>query len=200
MPDAFEELVLSGALFEPTRSSRPATPISRSPTPNTDDELFGSVSSRAPSPARNSPSVPSSATGPLTSIGMGPGRTGVKGVIRDRDEVRERNRARKETEMRQVQKMMEKSSLSAGGKTFLEEEVERQRIKREEEGEADPEKSRPPKKGKYLEVLRAPIARGGAGVFGHLREVGSSGYVQAVEKEERDVWVVVHIYHPVCLL
>jgi hypothetical protein len=95
---------------------------------------------------------------------------------------------------------MEKSSLSAGGKTFQEEEAERQRIKREEDGEADSEKWRPPKKGKYLEVLRAPIARGGAGVFGHLREIGLSGYVQAVEKEERDVWVVVHIYHPVRLL
>jgi len=196
MPDAFEELVLSGALFEPSPSSRPPSPISRSPTPNTDDELFGSVSSRAPSPARNSSSVPSGATGPPKSIGMGPGRTGVKGVIRDRDEVRERNRVRKETEMQQARRLMEKTSLSAGGKTYLEEEAERQRIKKEEEGEGDPEKPRSTRKGKYMEVLRGPIARGGVGVFGHLREVGSSGYIQAVEKEARDVWVVVHIYHP----
>ncbi|KAF9512919.1 hypothetical protein BS47DRAFT_1297070 [Hydnum rufescens UP504] len=195
MPDAFEELVLSGVLFEQSRPSRPPTPVSRTPTPNTDDELFGSASSRATSPARKSVSVPNGARGP-ESIGMGPGRTGVKGVIRDRDEARERNRARKEAEMREVQRMMEKSSLSATGKTFLEEEAEKQRVMREEAGEEDIEKARPTRKGKYLELLGGPVAGGGAGAFGHLREVGSAGYVQAVEKEARDVWVVIHIYHP----
>lgn len=42
---------------------------------------------------------------------------------------------------------------------------------------------------------------GGAkrGRFGHLREVGVKGFVNAVEKEGRGIWVVVHLYDPVSL-
>jgi thioredoxin-like negative regulator of GroEL len=32
------------------------------------------------------------------------------------------------------------------------------------------------------------------GRFGHLREVGLRGFVAAVEKEEKGIWVVVHLY------
>jgi len=32
--------------------------------------------------------------------------------------------------------------------------------------------------------------------FGHLREVGLQGFVDAVEQEERGIWVVVHLYEP----
>ena len=35
------------------------------------------------------------------------------------------------------------------------------------------------------------------GRFEHLREVSVSGFVDAVEKEERGVWVVLHLYEPV---
>ena len=37
------------------------------------------------------------------------------------------------------------------------------------------------------------------GKFGHLREVNVNGFLAAVEREERGVWVVVHIYEPVRL-
>jgi hypothetical protein len=37
------------------------------------------------------------------------------------------------------------------------------------------------------------------GRFGHLREVGVQGFVDAVEQEEKGVWVVVHLYEPVGL-
>ena len=73
---------------------------------------------------------------------------------------------------------MEKASL--GGKTWGEEEAERLSQKAREEG-GEPQK-------------RAPLSKGR---FGHLREVGERGYVAAVESEERNVWIVVHIYDPV---
>ena len=96
---------------------------------------------------------------------MGPGRTGVKGVIRDRNEAAARERSRKGEERAELAARMERANL--GGKTFLEE-------------------------------LDDPIALEGRqrGRFGHLREVGLSGFVPAVE-EDRNVWVVVHIYDPV---
>ena len=40
-------------------------------------------------------------------------------------------------------------------------------------------------------------SHGGGGRFGHLREVGLEGFLKAVEAEERHVWVVLHLYHPV---
>jgi hypothetical protein len=36
-----------------------------------------------------------------------------------------------------------------------------------------------------------------SGRFGYLREVGLEGFLKAVEAEERHVWVVLHLYHPV---
>lgn len=45
------------------------------------------------------------------------------------------------------------------------------------------------------EQARAQAQRGGS-AFGHVREVGAAGFVDAVEGE-RGSWVVVHIYEPV---
>lgn len=73
---------------------------------------------------------------------------------------------------------MEKASL--GGKTWAEEEREKQLADEAAEGGSS---------------KRVPLSKGR---FGHLREVGERGYVEAVESEERSVWVVVHIYDPVC--
>ena len=106
---------------------------------------------------------------------MGPGRTGVKGVIRDRREAEAAARARRAEEVRDLNRAMEKASL--GGKTWAEEEKERRAEAARLEGSS---KSKATKSGRY----------------GHLREVGVRSYVQAVE-EDRNVWVVVHIYDPV---
>lgn len=119
---------------------------------------------------------------------MGPGRTGVKGVIRDRDEAAELRREKKAREVEEVRKKMEASSL--GGKTFLEEE--RERAAKGEKADAlvmnDLDK----------EVSRHNVfGRKREGKFGHLREVGIKGFLGAVEKEEKSVWVVVHLYDPV---
>ena len=123
---------------------------------------------------------------------MGPGRTGVKGVIRDRDEANSTARDKRALEIAEINKKMEKASL--GGKTFLEEEREREIEKRLREGPARIDEK------DYKEKTDA-FGRVTEGRFGHLREVGVSGFVDAVEKEERGVWVVLHLYEPVsCIL
>ncbi|OBZ66681.1 hypothetical protein A0H81_13113 [Grifola frondosa] len=73
---------------------------------------------------------------------------------------------------------MEKANL--GGKTWAEEEEERLAEKAREEGW----------------VPTSVDKAGRRGRFGYLREVGVRSFVQAVEEEDRRVWVVVHIYDP----
>lgn len=123
------------------------------------------------------------------SIGMGPGRTGVKGVIRDRDEAVEIHRERRAKEAEELRKKMEASNL--GGKTFLEEEREKvvQGEKADDLVRGEIEKTQQGK--------RDMFGKKREGLFGHLREVGLKGFVAAVEKEEKGVWVVVHLYDSV---
>lgn len=106
---------------------------------------------------------------------MGPGRTGVKGVIRDQHEAAALQASRRAREMEEVRRRMERAHL--GGKTFLEEEAEKDAL--------DPERGE-----KRTDILGLPKT----GRFGHLREVGRGGFVSAVEREDRGVWVVVHLY------
>lgn len=123
------------------------------------------------------------------SVGMGPGRTGVKGVLRDRDEAQGLARDKRIAEIAELNKKMEKASL--GGKTFLEEEREREIHRLMMEGSS----------GKVQNDEKEDIfGRTKGSRFGHLREVGVQGFVSAVEQEERGVWVVVHLYEPVSFL
>jgi hypothetical protein len=124
------------------------------------------------------------------SIGMGPGRTGVKGVIRDRNEAAELEREKRVREMNAVREGMEKTNL--GGKTYLEEE--REKVARGEKADQLVELELE----KYQqEPRRDPLGRPKEGRFGHLREIGMKGFLGAVEKEERGIWVVVHLFDPV---
>lgn len=117
---------------------------------------------------------------------MGPGRTGVKGVIRDQHEAHTIQASKREKEIEALRKRMERGNL--GGKTFLEEEREKRAL----EGlEGDLEHDRGGR------VRRDILGRPKEGPFGHLREVGRAGFVAAVEREERGVWVVVHLYESV---
>jgi hypothetical protein len=162
-----EKLVLSGKLFN--GSSRSSSPV-RTPSPDAgwhDDELSSPNDLRSGTSTQNN-----------QSIGMGTGRTGVKGVIRDRHEAREINRSKREKEVEEMNRRMEKASL--GGKTFLEEERE----KMGEDVNID-------------NTRRDVFGNKKEGRFGHLREVGVNGFVGAVEQEERDVWVIVHIFDSV---
>ena len=172
-----EHLVLSGQLFG--GGSRSSSPL-RSPSPDhgwphrdNDDNDGGDGDSDDSDVARSKQidRMLGGVNGESESIGMGPGRTGVKGVIRDRHEADALRAARRAKAVHELNQRMEKASL--GGLTYLEEQGEREREKRD------------------------MLGRRREGRFGHLREVGRSGFVSAVEDEERGVWVVVHLYDPV---
>lgn len=129
-------------------------------------------------------------------IGMGPGRTGVKGVIRDQQEAEDIDRGRRRDEMVALRTKMEKQNL--GGKTFLEEE----RTKGLNEKVDDLVVREREKKKKAVDAgdRKDVFGRAREGRFGHLREVGRDGFVAAVEKEDPGTWVIVHIYDPVSSL
>jgi hypothetical protein len=187
-----EDLVLSGKLFtgggsgssSPRRSPSPDAP--KWPGNNDADDYSDDHGSprRLPSAAQPHPGAHDSG-----GVGVGvPGRTGVKGVIRDRNEAERGIRDKRAIEVKELNKRMEKASLT--GMTYLEE-------KALERNEGDDE----------LDEIRfarirgkGQTGRGGGGPFGHLREVGLDGFLKAVEMEERHVWVVLHLYHPVRII
>ncbi|KAH8832909.1 thioredoxin-like protein [Flagelloscypha sp. PMI_526] len=177
-----EALVLSGELFNNNeRSSSPP----RTPSPDAgwhDDELEDDEKQRQ----KNSRQP----TGDDVheSVGMGPGRTGVKGVIRDRNEAEQMNRSKRNQEVEEMREKMEKTNL--GGKTFLEEE----RLKGDHEKVDDLVQKERERDAASRNTDQWGRQREGR--FGHLREVGVKGFVDAVEKEERGIWVVVHLYEP----
>ncbi|KIM75830.1 hypothetical protein PILCRDRAFT_826866 [Piloderma croceum F 1598] len=172
-----EDLVLSGKLFSNSRSSSPV----RTPSPDAgwhDDELNSDDEKGRPYQHQRLPDEQQH-----ESVGMGPGRTGVKGVIRDRNEAQINARNKRALEIAELNKRMEKASL--GGKSFLEEEREREIEKRMMEGPGGKDEDKTDMFGRKKE-----------GRFGHLREVGLQGFVDSVEQEEKGVWVVVHLYEP----
>jgi hypothetical protein len=131
------------------------------------------VSKRTPAPGH------AEGEGHHQSIGMGPGRTGVKGVIRDRAEAVAQAKAKRLSEIAALNRKLEQTSLAAGGKTWAEDEDAR----RADQG---------------LEPIHGSGANAPGSTktrFGHLREVGAKNFVAAVE--ESNVNVVVHIYDAV---
>ncbi|TDL20647.1 hypothetical protein BD410DRAFT_725254, partial [Rickenella mellea] len=188
-----DQLVLSGVLFnDSSRSSSPTR--SRSASPEHDWPHSAHNSDYEADVARNASQQQRQQQGTQQSIGMGPGRTGVKGVIRDRAEAQEMERSRRMREVDALNRTMEKASL--GGKTFLEEEREREweRMMLEglDAGTSMVQLHRP--HARDHDVDRDLMPRRGKGTFGHLREVGAGAFVDAVEREPGHVWVVVHIY------
>ncbi|VDB92335.1 unnamed protein product [Peniophora sp. CBMAI 1063] len=174
--DRLEQLVLSGELFagpasrtaSPTRSASPDA--AEAEWPPSDADADGSEYEYSTTVGKGHVPV-SHGHGEDEekgeSIGMGPGRTGVKGVIRDRAEAERRKRDRARGDAAALAARMEKASL--GGLTFNEEQALAQR-----ERGADKRSGR----------------------FGHLREVGEHGFLHAIEDEQRATWVVIHIYEP----
>ncbi|KAK7438489.1 hypothetical protein VKT23_018104, partial [Stygiomarasmius scandens] len=207
LSDNIEALVLSGELFNPSSSnSRPSSPHDSDHSNNDeedkgwhDEELKNKLASDTNLPASGNPN-----TNP--SIGMGPGRTGVKGVIRDEQESRALESAQRRKEIEEMNKKMEKANL--GGKTYLEEERERARSILKQGGDIekagiDPlilrelSSQRQTREKERGDRERTDVfGRAKEGRFGHLREVGVHNFVSAVEKEARGVWVVVHLYEP----
>ena len=173
--------MLSGAFADASRSSSPVRSASgsRSPSPGSqwpDDGVYNpenEVSKPTPTPGY------AEEEGHHQSIGMGPGRTGVKGVIRDRAEAVAQAKAKRLSEITAMNRKLEQTSLAAGGKTWAEDEDAR----RVDQGLE-------PIHGSGVTPSGSIKAR-----FGHLREVGAKNFVAAVE--ESNVNVVVHIYDAV---
>lgn len=196
-----ETLVLSGKLFgNQSRSSSPE----RTPSPDAgwhDDELKQRQSAPEDSDSNAGENHETAAHAQKEpskeSIGMGPGRTGVKGVIRDRNEAMSRERDRQKREIDELNAKLEKNTL--GGKTYLEEEREKARDPGYD-GKID---DLIVKERELLQALkegkgdkRDMFGRRKEGRFGHLREVGAEGFVDCID-EDRGVWVLVHLYHQV---
>ncbi|TFK30242.1 thioredoxin-like protein [Coprinopsis marcescibilis] len=196
-----EALVLSGELFNGTSGSNSPP---RSPSPDADpgwhdEELRAAMEERR---SKRDPTIDYDSDderkdafaaqiereNQADSIGMGPGRTGVKGVIRDHDEAEEIKRQKHAKEAEETRRKMEANSL--GGKTYLEEEREKafRGLKADELVMKEIQKSQEPRKDVWGQARE--------GRFGHLREVGLRGFLNAVEKEDQGIWVVVHLYDP----
>jgi len=181
--------VLSGKLFNGGGSG--ASSPRRSPSPDAakwpDKKDAEDYSDGDGSPRRLPSAAQSNPPGVQGNGGVGvgvPGRTGVKGVIRDRNEAQRSARDKRAAEIKELNKRMEKASLT--GKTYLEEKA------LEEAEDEELEEMR------FARVRdKGRTSHGGGGRFGHLREVGLEGFLKAVEAEERHVWVVLHLYHPV---
>ncbi|KZT29589.1 thioredoxin-like protein [Neolentinus lepideus HHB14362 ss-1] len=185
MPEDLESLVLSGKLF--SGASRSPSP-ERSPSPaNTDwPELKDDGGSDYDSDKERSKEIDRilSQQQAGSSVGVGvTGRTGVKGVIRDKREAELNAREQKQREVDDLNKKMERAALSA--RTYREEEEERMWERQMLEGG---------ERNGALDFFGA--GRKGSGRFGHLREVGVNGFLPAIEEEDRNVWVLVHLYAP----
>lgn len=196
--DQLERLVLSGELFNgasrsssPSRSPSPDAQSAKWPSEDFDDAEYERTTSYISNSHRVAPEVHADAPSAASS---GPGRTGVKGVIRDRDEAVALARNQRNRDVEEMNRAMERANL--GGKTWAEEEREKrwQDILEGNAGLSPEALFAMGMSGSGMDKMMGDGAKKGR--FGHLREVGMRGYVSAVEDEDRDVWVVVHIYDP----
>lgn len=187
MPDALEEAVLSGALFRDGHTAslseyRAEDRDTPSPT-NTDDELGSDLDSPPPS----------TSAGPQAANGNPSSRTGVKGVIRDEREAKERARTAQFLKTRRDNEEMERRALLAG--TYAEDERQRREDeeRRNTEGGGE-EEARMRRRETRRRELMDGSGNGGERRKGYLREVSLEGYLNGAED---DGWTVVLVYEPV---
>jgi len=178
MYNDLDQFILSGGLDGASRSSSPVRSASGSCSPSPDPQW----PDKGAYDSDNEFSKPASihgyeeGEGQRQSIGMGPGRTGVKGVIRDRAEAVAQAKTKRSAEIAALNKKLEHVSLAAGGKTWAEDED----VRRVDQG-LEP-----------IHGSRTTSSASTAARFGHLREVGANNFVEAVEESGANV--VVHIY------
>jgi len=205
--DALESAALSGALFQTHRSPSPARSASTaSPTPShsslnleqdthprnpKQDYIDSPPDSPIPRPNSN-----------LSNSKLGSAQTGPKGVISDQKARDRLLKLKADNDIRELVYRQQRAAIV--GLTIEEEEEVRRKegeregkskIKGKGKGEEESEEIQDDElkewRRKRLDELESDNVRKKGG----LREVGKEGFVNAVE---RDGWVVVLIYEPVC--
>ena len=110
--------------------------------------------------------------------------TGVKGVKADYAEAMARQQQQQQHQQPHLARSLERNLKLNDNAADEEDELDRVRRKRLAELQGSGER-------------RAAAAAGQARSFGHLSEVGMEGFVAAVEDEDPETAVVVHLYEPV---
>jgi hypothetical protein len=160
----------------PSRS-RPASP----------DPLFTSNDDPADSDGSAPPPRAAPRAGDVPAeTHMRPGRTGVKGVIRDHNESVGLHAANRARDVAEANRRMERMALTA--RTFAEDEEERVRERAREEGAGGRSSPQPRMEQRMFERT---------GRTGQLREIGEAGFLNAIDGEMDGTWVVLHLYDPV---
>ncbi|GJJ13080.1 hypothetical protein Clacol_007330 [Clathrus columnatus] len=177
-----EERILSGKGFRdsPISSPRHSPFGSRSPSPDplfpADEDLSDSdISLSQQFGKRFNPNENSSSY--IDTPGNG---TGVKSVIRDRKEAVRRDQVARGKRIRDINQRLEKMALVA---TTYAQDEELQVLEKAAEVGLDEREA----------VIRKQMLEH-TGRFGHLREVGPSSFVDAIEGVPKSTWVVLHIY------
>lgn len=127
--------------------------------------------------------VPSQSNDASAYINTPENGTGVKSVIRDRNEAVRRDQERRKKFIRDKNNRLEKIALVTT--TYGQDEELRRLEKAAEEGLDEREVIN-------KRMFERPTR------FGHLREVGPSTFVDAIDGVPKDTWVVLHVYDPVC--
>eukprot|EP01112_Ceratiomyxa_fruticulosa_P008939 TRINITY_DN2324_c0_g1_i1.p1 TRINITY_DN2324_c0_g1~~TRINITY_DN2324_c0_g1_i1.p1 ORF type:complete len:313 (-),score=81.92 TRINITY_DN2324_c0_g1_i1:66-1004(-) len=118
------------------------------------------------------------------------GNTGVKGVLADYAEAKERLREQQAIEKQLIQKMLESKAITISNQTEKKTE--------EDELDDDDEKFLKEYEEKRLAELRSQYANMAhhniTPTFGFLRQISQQEYLDVIDNERSDIFVVVHLY------
>eukprot|EP00026_Physarum_polycephalum_P013043 Phypoly_transcript_13404.p1 GENE.Phypoly_transcript_13404~~Phypoly_transcript_13404.p1 ORF type:complete len:301 (+),score=70.42 Phypoly_transcript_13404:45-905(+) len=110
------------------------------------------------------------------------GNTGVKGVLADYAEAKENLRLKNQMDKAEAMRKIEKMAITVGNSNS-------NNNNNVDEDEDDEEFMK-----MYRQKRLAEMQQASRPTFGYLRAIDSSEYVDAIEKEAKDVFVVVHLY------
>jgi len=116
------------------------------------------------------------------------GNTGPKGVLADYAEAKEQLRQRREAEKAEAWRKIEKMAITVNNNNNNN-NINSNNNNNNDEDEEDDEFIRQYRQKRLLEMQH-----GAKPTFGFLRAIDSSEYIDALEKEHKEVFVVVHLY------
>jgi len=112
------------------------------------------------------------------------GNTGVKGVLADYAEAKENLRLKNQMDKAETMRKIEKMAITVGNNNNIN---NNNNLEDEDEDEDEFMRMYRQKRLAELQQVQRPT-------FGYLRAIDSSEYVDAVENENKDAFVVVHLY------